>query len=258
MTGFKDEEVIILPSLMSYRDNASHGFVPPSVGTIEAKAVQRRRRRLATGAALSVALIGVSTILLVRNAPWSATPVATWPSKEDSSYSWQAKADRIDGIVNFRENGTKLVQEHDWAPQKYEQSPPVGGKHNPVWQQCMGNIYDHPIPNEHAVHSLEHGAVWLTYRSDLNPDEVAILARKIRNKQYTMMSPYDGLDATVSLQAWGYQLKVEHVVDARIDEFISVLAKNASLESEATCSGGTTATGTTPLTEQQAQQRLGR
>jgi hypothetical protein len=184
---------------------------------------------------------------------------AAWPSFKPggTAYSWQTRASQISGVTNFRENGTQLVQEHDWAPQKYEQNPPVGGKHNPVWQQCMGNIYDAPIPNEHAVHSLEHGAVWLAYRSDLPANEVDKLKDKIKGKQFTMMAPFEGLDAKVSLQAWGYQLKVDDVNDSRIDDFISALAKNASLEPEAGCSGGNTATGTTPLTEQQAQQRLG-
>jgi hypothetical protein len=40
----------------------------------------------------------------------------------------------------------------------YAQNPPVGGAHNPVWQNC--GFYDKPIRDESAVHSLEHGAVW--------------------------------------------------------------------------------------------------
>lgn len=259
MDDFKDDEVVILRRLMSYRDTAVLGFVPPSVGSLEAKANRRRRSRLVTGAALSVALIGVSAVLLVQAVPWFGGPghVGGWPSaKPESAQPWEVRADRISGIHNFRAIRTPLSQEHDWAPQTYEQNPPVGGKHNPVWQQCMGNIYDKPIANEHAVHSMEHGAVWLTYSTGLAAIDVDALKRKIRGKQYTFMSPYEGLDAKISLQTWGYQLKVDDVDDPRIDEFLNILAKNASMEPEATCSGGTTATGTTPLTEQQAMQRL--
>ena len=252
MSDNKDDEVIILPSLMSYRDTAGHGFVPPSVGTIETKAARRRHRKLVTSAAAWAALIGVSTILLVQVAP-------RFGGAQDMAApgAWQERAGRIDGIVNFRDNGTPLSQDHDWGPQKYPQRPPVGGRHNPVWQQCMGNVYDSPIADEHAVHSLEHGAVWLAYRTDLAAAEVDVLESKIRGKQYTFMSPYDGLDAKVSLQAWGYQLKLDDVNDPRIDEFIRTLAQNATLEPEAVCSGGQAGTGTTPLTEQQAMARLG-
>lgn len=172
-----------------------------------------------------------------------------------AGYGWETRAKSISGIQDVR--NLNFSRNHSWDPQKYDRTPPVGGDHSGVWQQCMGNIYDAPIPNEHAVHSLEHGAVWLTYRSDLPADQVETLKNKINGKQYTMMSPVDGLDKPVSLQAWGWQLKVDSVTDGRIDDFIGALAKNATVEKEAICTGGNTATGTTPLTEQQAQAKLG-
>jgi hypothetical protein len=43
----------------------------------------------------------------------------------------------------------------------YPQSPPVGGPHNPIWQNC--GFYSKPVRDEYAVHSMEHGAVWITY-----------------------------------------------------------------------------------------------
>lgn len=169
------------------------------------------------------------------------------------AYSWETRAKSISGIQDFRGNGYKGA--HSWDPQTYDKTPPVGGTHNFVWQQCMGNVYDAPIPNEHAVHALEHGAVWLTYRSDLPADQVKTLANKIKGHDYTLMSPFDGLDHAVSLQAWGWQLKLDDVNDSRIDDFISALSKNATVEPQATCSGGNTATGTTPLTAAQAQAK---
>ncbi|HZM75874.1 MAG TPA: hypothetical protein VFC19_09120 [Candidatus Limnocylindrales bacterium] len=69
MKESKDDEAIILPSLMSYRDIAIHDFVPPPAGAIEDRAARRRRRRIVTGAAFAAALIGASTILLVRAVP---------------------------------------------------------------------------------------------------------------------------------------------------------------------------------------------
>ena len=60
------------------------------------------------------------------------------------------------------------------------------------------------------------------------------------------MSPYRGPRQAVSLQAWGYQLKVDNADDGRIDEFIKALRLNASVEPGATCSSGITATGDTP------------
>jgi hypothetical protein len=43
--------------------------------------------------------------------------------------------------------------------------PPAGGPHNPSWQNC--GFYDELVRDENAVHSLEHGAVWITYQPDL-------------------------------------------------------------------------------------------
>jgi hypothetical protein len=135
---------------------------------------------------------------------------------------------------------------HAWGPLTYKLTPPVGGNHNYNWQNCMGDVYDAPIANEHAVHAMEHGAVWVAYKSGLPADQVEKLAGKVRGNEYMLMSPIDNLDHNVSLQAWGYQLKLDSVDDGRIDQFISALRQNATVEAGATCSGGITATGTTP------------
>jgi hypothetical protein len=162
--------------------------------------------------------------------------------------SWEDQAADIKGIVNYRKSDDKSLtaSEHEWGPLTYKVNPPVGGKHNYNWQNCMGDVYDAPIANEHAVHSMEHGAVWVTYKSDLPADQVSKLAGKVRGNEYMLMSPVDNLDKPISLQAWGYQLKVDNADDARIDEFIKALRQNASAEPGASCSGGITATGTTP------------
>jgi hypothetical protein len=62
-----------------------------------------------------------------------------------------------------------------------------------------------------------------------------------------LMSPYPGLDAPISLQAWGYQLKLNDVTDKRIDQFIDALRINATQEPQAGCSGGITDATPTPL-----------
>ncbi|GAB2963427.1 hypothetical protein GCM10027280_60350 [Micromonospora polyrhachis] len=174
--------------------------------------------------------------------------------------SWEDRAADIAGIVNFRDHADKSItsQEHAWGALTYAVSPPVGGKHNFNWQNCMGDVYAAPIANEHAVHSMEHGAVWITYRSDLPADQVSALAEKVRGNEYMMMSPVDGLDSPISLQAWGYQLKVDKADDSRVDEFIKALRQNANVEPGATCGRGITATGTTPrdLGKDQPQQPM--
>jgi hypothetical protein len=166
---------------------------------------------------------------------------------------WNERVEGMTGLTNFRETRPELMEgsQHQVGPIQYDIAPPVAGKHNGAWQRCMGNVYDAPIASEHAVHSLEHGAVWVTYRPDLPQDQVAALASKVTGQEYMLMSPYEGLDVPVSLQAWGYQLKVDNASDSRIDEFIKAMRINASIEPGATCQGGITATGTTPRELQQ-------
>ncbi len=57
---------------------------------------------------------------------------------------------------------TGLSRGHTDAPVSYPQTPPVGGDHAPVWQNC--GFYGQAVLTGRGVHSMEHGAVWVTYR----------------------------------------------------------------------------------------------
>jgi hypothetical protein len=121
---------------------------------------------------------------------------------------------------------------HVPGPIKYDSSPPVGGNHSQFWADCDGTVYPQPIANENAVHMLEHGAVWITYRQGLPAAQVDVLKKFVVGGQYIAMSPYPGLKTAVSLQAWGYQLFVNSVHDPRIAQFISVLDHNRAITPE--------------------------
>ena len=121
-------------------------------------------------------------------------------------------------------------------------SPPVGGDHDATWQNCQGDVYTAAVGNTHAVHSLEHGAVWITYRPGLPAAQIEALTGRVEGTDYTFLSPFPGLDRPISLQAWGYQLKVDDAGDERIDAFLEKYRVSASMEPGATCGNGTTAT----------------
>ncbi|MDI1462037.1 DUF3105 domain-containing protein [Catellatospora sp. KI3] len=171
--------------------------------------------------------------------------VATDPAvarSSDPTLPWQQQLARINGVKVYAPD--TLSRNHvaeDAAV--YPQSPPVGGDHAQVWQNCQGAVYQVPVPDARAVHSLEHGAVWLAYRPDLDAAQVKTLSDKVAGRDYLLMSPYQGLDAAVSVQAWGYQLKVDSADDPRIDAFITAARINAGPEPGAPCAGGTTETG---------------
>ena len=118
----------------------------------------------------------------------------------------------------------------------YPQNPPAGGPHNPVPQTC--GFYEQPVRNENAVHSLEHGAVWITYRPDLPADQVALLKQLAEPNDYVLVSPYPGLPAPIVASAWGKQLWLESADDPRLQQFIALFAANGP-EPGASCSGTT-------------------
>ncbi|MEO7001888.1 MAG: DUF3105 domain-containing protein [Ktedonobacterales bacterium] len=147
----------------------------------------------------------------------------------------------ISGIVTY----SNLARTHVTGTVKYPQNPPVGGPHNPVWLNC--GIYDAPVANENAVHSMEHGAVWITYQPDLSSKDVATLRSLVSGHMFVILSPYTavpgqhaGLPAPVVVSAWGVQLKVQSANDPRIAQFIKKYEQGPQTqEPGAACSGGT-------------------
>jgi hypothetical protein len=115
--------------------------------------------------------------------------------------------------------------------------PPAGGTHNSAWQNC--GIYDEPVRPEHAIHSLEHGAVWITYHPDLPENQVSQLQNMVRGQTFILLSPYPDQDAPIALTAWGLQLTVESANDNRINRFIERYRLGPQTpERGATCAGG--------------------
>lgn len=138
-------------------------------------------------------------------------------------------------------------QAHKPGPLDYEQSPSWGGAHNGVWTTCTGQVYDEQVPEENAAHSMEHGAVWVTYRPDLSEDQVAELRELVDGTDYRFLSPFPGQDSAVSIQAWGRQLAVDSATDERLGTFADEFTNGPQTpERGATCAGGTPATGEDP------------
>jgi hypothetical protein len=141
----------------------------------------------------------------------------------------------IEGIEQF----FGLSQTHDeTATYQTVGLPPVGGEHSSNWQNC--GIYDTPVRDIHAVHSLEHGAVWLTYNpDDLSQEEIDSLKGKMRGSTHRLMSPYPGQNSAVVMSAWGHQLVLDSASDERIDQFIRKYEKGAQTpEPGAICFNG--------------------
>ena len=181
---------------------------------------QAQRQRLMRRGAWAAGIIGalLVVVLIVRAVTsGGAAPVGNIP-----------------GIKTF----SNLARTHVDGKVTYPQNPPVGGPHNQVWLNC--GIYDSPVTNENAVHSLEHGAVWITYQPKLSAADVQHLVSLVKGKPYVILSPYDGLPSPVVASAWGVQLQVQTAYDSRISQFIQKYAQGPQTpEPGAPCSGGT-------------------
>ncbi|TDX76028.1 uncharacterized protein DUF3105 [Rathayibacter sp. PhB151] len=146
------------------------------------------------------------------------------------------EARQIDGLQTFENDATHVAGTVD-----YEQTPPAGGPHNAVWMNC--GVYDEPVPNENAVHDLEHGAVWATYDPSLPQSEVDALIAAMPDT-YAVVSPYEGLDSPIVLSAWDAQVAIDSPEDPRIDAFIERFWQSSTApEPGAPCTGGIDAPG---------------
>lgn len=146
-----------------------------------------------------------------------------------------AKSSPVEGEKSWDE----LTQNHVEKKVDYPMNPPVGGDHDPVWMNCDGDVYTAAIPKENAVHSLEHGAVWVTYTSEAPPADVKKLTERVSATPYSLMSPVEDQAAPLMLSAWGKQLTVKSASDARVAQFFTKYVQGPQTpEPGAACTGG--------------------
>jgi hypothetical protein len=148
----------------------------------------------------------------------------------------QVSGFKIAGVETF-----KTVPSHKDGVIVYPLNPPVGGVHNPVWQNC--GIYDQAVRTENVMHSLEHGAVWITYKTDLSNTQIEALRQLVKGQTYSILSPYpigDKLEKPIYVVAWGARLGVDKANDLRIGLFISQFKNNPKTTPEfgAVCTNG--------------------
>lgn len=136
------------------------------------------------------------------------------------------------GVETF-EAGTNDIVEGEVD---YERTPPTNGDHAALWQNC--GFYDEPVRDENAVHSLDHGAVWITYEPDLPQEQIEAL-RPYGEQRYVLVSPYPGQPAPVIVTSWRNQLRLEDAQDPRLERFVEQfrVSETAPLSGNG-CTGG--------------------
>jgi hypothetical protein len=187
------------------------------------RSARNRKIVLIGGITAAVAVIGllITSIVLTPQPP---------------RYSAGGTGAEIDGVEAF-ENASG----HVTTPVDYPQTPPTGGDHNPAWLNC--GVYTEPVPSEYAVHSLEHGAIWVTYDPATSAEELDRL-KALLPSTYVVMSPFEGLPSPIVLSGWNVQLQVQSADDERIPEFFEEHWKSNNVpEPGASCTGAVDAPG---------------
>jgi hypothetical protein len=185
----------------------------------------RRNRRIGIGAAIAG---GVAVVALI------VTTVVLTP--QAASYSAGGDGTEVDGVETFDNTSTHVETAVD-----YPQTPPAGGPHNPAWLNC--GVYTEPVPAENAVHSLEHGALWVTYDPSISDAALESL-RSVLPSTYVILSPFDDLPAPIVLSGWNSQLQVDDADDPRIAAFIEEYWQSQNVpEPGALCTGAVDAPG---------------
>ncbi|MDN3311100.1 DUF3105 domain-containing protein [Microbacterium oryzae] len=189
---------------------------------------QRQLKRRQRGRVLWWTVGSVAAVAVV------AAVVASFvfaPASKDASYDIGGTGAEIEGVETFSNTNTHVEGTVD-----YEQTPPAGGPHNAYWLNC--GVYTEPQQNENAVHSLEHGAVWVTYDPELVSDEDVETLEGYLPSSYAILSPYPDMGTPIAVSAWNAQLKADSADDERIADFFEEYWRNDSVpEPGAVCTG---------------------
>ncbi|MDG9713413.1 DUF3105 domain-containing protein [Streptomyces sp. DH10] len=198
-----------------------------------AEQARERRNRILTITASVVIVCGLVAggVVLVRSQSDGGSDTAA----SDSS----AKGKFVTGKDGVKTWEGELARNHVNKAVKYASVPPVGGDHNLAWMNCNGDVYTKEINNTNAVHSLEHGAVWVTYNADAKKADIDALAAKVKKTPYTLMSPLGEQKDPIVLSAWGHQRTVTGASDPDVDKFFEKFVQGKQTpEPGAACTNG--------------------
>ena len=130
-----------------------------------------------------------------------------------------------------------VSREHTDQDLDYPTRPPAGGDHLGIWHNC--GVYTVPLLDEAAVHSLEHGAVWVTYRPDLGAEAILNLTGELVGREKLLVSPHPDQTPPVVATAWARRLVLHGPDDPRLGVFIDrFIDGDAAPEAGVTCQTG--------------------
>ncbi len=105
----------------------------------------------------------------------------------------------------------------------YNSNPPTSGPHDA--KTTERGVHEEEVADEHLVHNLEHGEIWISYQPDIPESAIEELERITNGNQKTVLTPRASNEKDIALSSWGrldtFDIGPEGVIDRkRIEDFI--------------------------------------
>jgi len=150
----------------------------------------------------------------------------TKKSPEQIEFEKQVQAVSLEGKVEeFPIEGRDHVSAGTSV--EYKTNPPTSGSH--LGEAENWGVYEKELDDKAAVHGLEHGGIWISYK-DIDDETKKILEGIGKsNPQSVIVSPRPTNDSKIAIASWGRTMKLESVDKTLIQKYIDMY-KNQSPE----------------------------
>ncbi|MEW1793476.1 MULTISPECIES: DUF3105 domain-containing protein [Streptomyces] len=195
-----------------------------------AKIEELRRQERARERRNKTITVAVCAVIFTALAGGTGYLLVTIKGEEESARSTPIKGEKT---------WEDLSRNHVPQTVSYPMTPAAGGDHAQAWMNCDGDVYAKEVPQENAVHALEHGAVWVTYNTKAPAADIKTLEETVSKTPYSLLSPHPKQKSPITVTAWGRQLELNTASDPRLTTFLTKYVQGPQTpEPGAACTNG--------------------
>ena len=158
----------------------------------------------------------IPTFIVVGIGVWFFSKSSTGQQADETKPAAVSKA--VEGTVDYPIIGREHITQGT-AVSTYNSNPPSSGSHWP--SPAKNGIYDTQLADEQLIHDLEHGYIWISYKSDVSDDVKGELKKIVNDDNWKIvLGPRDKNETMIALVAWGRVLKLDTPDYDKIRDFI--------------------------------------